>query len=335
MAIPIPKADGEVNTYVLAGLTADDPIIYYVNGIQTGGKEHAETAATLAMIAERPVVGVYNASGGAGTPKGFAIDLAQCLGDWASSTGNKLLEWGNLGVNKVVDAVRDGAHHAGQFAKHPFGGGGPKPPPPSQTDPFNAADHVRKLVAEDKRVKLIEWKLEKYNRATASLFRQLREHKGRRQWVVAHSQGNLVTCDALWAMVLAYGEESLGNMKVYSLASPSPAWPLGIRGGRRKVYGHTNDLVTLADPHNWPLILKVFAANVAAGPVGAAGAAGTAKAFARTPGDWRRHGNGKAPGIAGHDLWLHLDPTAFNFVNRLRSDLGLSPLTEKVQLPTE
>src|SRR5262249_12423539 len=124
--------------------------------------------------------------------------------------------------------------------------------------------------------------------------------------MVAHSQGNLITAEALWAMVMAYGEGSLANMLIYSLASPAPAWPLGIRG-HRKVYGYTNDLVTLADPHNWTILMD----RVQHGK------------FSRTAGDWRRYGSKPIPGRAGHDLNRNI---ALNFTTTIRRDLGLPPL---------
>jgi hypothetical protein len=331
MSLAIPKSDGDVLTYNLAGSSATDPRIYYVNGIQTEPKEHAEVAATLSLITERPVVGVYNATGGKGKAGGFVADLAQCADDWLSSTGMKLLEWGNLAANKTINGFRDAGAAAGHFVRDPLGRN-PPALPPSAADPFNTAGVFRKAIPEPLRVKAVQWRLSQYNRATASLFNQLRTHSAGRQWIVAHSQGNLITCDALWAMVLAFGELSLDAMKVFSLASPSPAWPLGIRGGRRKVYGHTDDVVTLADPHNWPLMMKMAAAKAVAGPPGAAVAAGTAKLFARTAGDWRRHGFDASNPIAAHDVLLHLDPQAFNFANRIRQYLGLGPLSEKVTL---
>jgi hypothetical protein len=131
---------------------------------------------------------------------------------------------------------------------------------------------------------------------------------GQKQVIIAHSQGNLITADALWAMVLAFGEDSLAAMQVYSLASPSPAWPLGIRH-HRKVYGHTNDLVTLFDPHNWTALTGRLANGK----------------FGRTAGDWRQFGPSARPGLAGHDVGRNI---ALNFSKTIRRDLGLPPLPD-------
>jgi hypothetical protein len=323
-----PKFDGELRLYRAPECRHPNvPRIYYVNGINTSADEHAAAAVALSKITERGVYGVYNQSAGAGTKLGMAEDLLQCVADWASSATSKMMEWGNLAVNAAVNTARDVASGLGKFVRYHFGNGeAVKDQSDSSKEHFNAAEVFRRTIPEETRVSLMERKLSVYNKATASLFRQLRRHRSGRQFIVAHSQGNLITCDALWAMVIVFGEDSLGKMKVYSLASPAPAWPLGIRGGRRKVYGHTNDLVTFADPHNWPLALKMAAANALFGPAGAVGAAATSNAFGRTAGDWRPYGDNPLPNIKPHDLWLHLDPKALHFANRIRSDLGLPRL---------
>jgi hypothetical protein len=158
------------------------------------------------------------------------------------------------------------------------------------------------------RLGAVEAYLGAHNKAPLNLFRELRTHQGQRLIIVAHSQGNLITAEALWAMVVIYGEASLADMEVYSLASPSPAWPLGIRG-RRKVYGYTNDLVTLADPHNWTPITN----QIQHGKYG------------RTAGDWRQYGSSPWPGLDAHDLNKNI---ALNFATTIRRDLGMPPLTK-------
>jgi hypothetical protein len=181
-----------------------------------------------------------------------------------------------------------------------------------RADPVNVAEWVRKKVPAPQRAAFVEHCVSTYNKATASLFRELRSNVTHKQVIIAHSQGNLITADALWSMVLAYGEKSLSHLQVYSLASPAPAWPLGIRF-RRKVYGHTNDLVTFCDPHNWTWIT----ARLADGK------------FGRTAGDWRRYGADWFPGLGGHDLGRNIE---LNFATTIRRDLGLPPLTGS--LPT-
>jgi hypothetical protein len=285
----IPTSNGQVLEYQTVMPPNTVPRIYYVNGIQTDAETHAKTATALSLLTERVVHGVYNATAGIGA--GIAVDLLQCGADWGDIFLSKLAEIGNSRVNRVVNGVI-------RFVRDKLGS--------PQDDPVNVADLVRQRIPEQDRVALIEGCVSIYNKATASLFRELRTNLAQRQIIIAHSQGNLITADALWSMVIAYGEQSLANMQVYSLASPAPGWPLGIRY-RRKVYGHTNDLVTLCDPHNWTWITSRLADG----------------RFGRTAGDWRRYGSNWWPGLAGHKVGVNV---ALNFATTIRHDLGLPPL---------
>ncbi len=289
MEIPTPKTDGQVSEYAAVLPPNSMPRIYYVNGIQTDGMGHAKTAYALSVLTEHVIYGVYNATAGKGA--GIVLDLLQCGADWMDIFLSKLAEIGNRGISGAVDAIVN-------FVRSKKG----LPP----RDPTSVADAIRQKVPEGLRVAFIERCVGLYNKATASLFQQLRTHVGQKQIIIAHSQGNLITADALWSMVIAYGELSLANMRVYSLASPSPAWPLGIRY-RRKVYGYTNDFVTLCDPHNWSFITS----RIADGK------------FGRTAGDWRQYGTSALPGLDGHDINRNI---ALNFSNTIRADLGLPPL---------
>ncbi|HMO36350.1 MAG TPA: hypothetical protein PKA06_09925 [Gemmatales bacterium] len=287
--VTIPSRDGQVLRYQVIQPGHLAPRIYYINGIQTTAEAHARTATGLSILTERPVYGVYNASAGQGA--GIILDLLQCGADWVDIFLSKTAEITNIGINhlinKVTKVVRDAVG---------------KPP----RNPVNVADSIRQRIPEKQRILLIENALSLYNKATASLFQQLRQYRSEKQILIAHSQGNLITADALWSMVICYGEASLMHMQVYSLASPAPAWPLGIRY-RRKVYGHTNDLVTLFDPHNWTFITNRLAYG----------------RFGRTAADWRKHGSSWLPGLGGHDLSRNI---ALNFSRTIRKDLELPPI---------
>jgi hypothetical protein len=294
----IPTTDGQVVRYQAVHAAPATPRVYYVNGIQTDGVTHAKTTTLLSILTERKVFGVYNATAGKGVA-GMAEDLAQCLKDWGDSFGSKLAEMGNWAFNGVANRFLHFVN--GQLGR-------------PAANPVNLAGSIRERIPEGWRVYLIETWLGTHNAATASLFRQLRIHRGQFQFIVAHSQGNLITCAALWAMVFAFGEASLARLRVYSLASPAPAWPLGIRL-RRKVYGFSNDVVTLADPHNWTWITSRLANGI----------------FGRTAGDWRQFGPSWLPGLDGHDLSRNM--FTLNFARSIRRDLGLPPLTAAVALP--
>lgn len=144
-----------------------------------------------------------------------------------------------------------------------------------------------------------------WNTATAKLFQSLVINRHRKQMIVAHSQGNLITANALFVLEDMLGARILRNIRVYSLASPAPAWPLGIRrtngGGGRQENAFMNDLVMLLRPHN-------FAAKVGVSRF-------------QNEGDFRTHPGGGVVGIAAHDTKLNM---ALNFLKSIRGDLGLS-----------
>lgn len=294
MDIPIPTKNGQLSEYTAVLPPNSAPRIYYVNGIQTNGQDHAKTAYALSILTEHTVYGVFNATAGKGA--GIILDLLQCGADWTDILLSKIAEIGNIGVSAAVDAIVNLVR--GKQGVH-------------TRDPGSVADAIRQKIPQDTRVAFIERCLGTYNRATASLFRQLLTHLGQKQIIIAHSQGNLITADALWSMVIAFGENSLANLRVYSLASPSPAWPLGIRY-RRKVYGHTNDAVTLFDPHNWTFITGRIADGM----------------FGRTAGDWRQYGTSALPGLDAHNVDRNI---ALNFARTIRIDLGLPPLPPAAQ----
>ena len=143
-----------------------------------------------------------------------------------------------------------------------------------------------------------------WNKATAALFRQIALNISRPQMIIAHSQGNLVTSNALFIVERVLGSRYLGNVRVYSLASPSPAWPLGIRktlgGGGRQDNAFMNDLVALLRPHN--LLAKVGVDRF------------------QNEGDFRTMEGAGAVGIAPHDTGKNV---ALNFLKSIRGDLGL------------
>jgi hypothetical protein len=278
-----PTFDGQVMTFQEAQPARCAARIYFVNGVRTDGATHARTARLISTLTEHVVHGVYNAT------NGTVVDFLQCLKDWADSVSAKLLEKFNGHVNQQAGELWNSLRRSAGLPT---------------SDPVNVAAAIRKRIPQPVRVAVLEWYLSRVNRATASLFRQLWTHRAQRQFIVAHSQGNLITANALWSMVIAFGEASLSNMEVFSLASPTPAWPMGIRG-RRKVYGHTNDPITLFDPHN----LTWITSRIANGK------------FGRTAGDWRHCDTKWHQILEPHDVNRHLE---MNFARTIRRLLGLS-----------
>lgn len=336
MRIPLPTSDGQVVRYAAVEPEDSTPRIYYVNGIQTDPQEHAEVAIKISILTEHVVYGLYNATAGKNA-KGFGRDIKQCVVDTLIDAVGKLIEVSPLAKSGMGSiSIKPRFPH---FPQLRLGGAARQLPrlvrlverfiPISELDPTGEMQRLRRFVEGVGRLSIhdvdrlssalnrviptsymipfLESILGEYNPATVSLFRQLRERVYERQMIVCHSQGNLVTSNALWAMVIAFGESSLQNISVYSLAPPTPVWPYGLRG-RRKVYAYTNDPVTFCDPHNWSFLTEHFANGK----------------FKRTAGDWRQLGAFWIPTFDAHDVHKIIQNT--NFTNSIRRDLGLPPM---------
>ncbi len=245
-----PQDNGTVTPYraVIRVPLKTSPRIYYVNGIQTDGATHAQTAYAISALTQRVVYGVFNATWSKGTIMGFGVDLGQCVTDWLVGVSSKLIEIRDAVVKGIAERVRK------HFSKSP-------PAPSADTD--SLIEQAIEFVPAGERWALCA-AMFLTNRATAALYEQLRDNIGQQQYIVAHSQGNLITSNALWAMTMMHGPASLENMQVYSLASPAPAWPRGIRY-KFRVYQHDNDLVTFANPHNWGIIKNALKYDRAVG----------------------------------------------------------------------
>lgn len=288
----VPTRDGEVTAYRAFDSVSAEPRLIYVNGIMTQGEGHALDAMEIARVSERVVLGVFNATASVrlGQAGGMVGDLFQCGIDWVQIFLSKVTEYGALGVGRATAAVRDWFQSRLGLRRGNF-------------DPDAGAEEAaRRIPLESERIALMENWL-RHNPASRSLFNLLRRGLRERQWIVAHSQGNLITSNALWGIVFVYGQHALRNMEVFSLASPSPAWPRGLHF-RRKVYGYENDLVTLFDPHNWP-----------------GWARATGGVIGRSAGNWQRQG--RVPSLRPHGLDNHMASTLFK--KRLRERLGLPP----------
>ena len=165
-----------------------------------------------------------------------------------------------------------------------------------------------KTVARQDIPKLVDEVIKKsfvWNKATVELFRTLMLNLQSRQMIVAHSQGNMVTSNALFVVERVLGSQALQNIRVYSLASPSPGWPLGLRitngGGGRQENAFMNDLVALLRPHN--LAAKVGIERF------------------QNAGDFRTHKTSGAVSLKPHDTNENI---ALNFLQSIRNDLGLT-----------
>jgi len=176
---------------------------------------------------------------------------------------------------------------------------------------FGSRDNLNKppAIPEDKIAEFLNNLSRKYivwNRATLALFKELLAHRHEQKMIIAHSQGNLITSNALFVMEDVLGSSTLQKVRVYSLASPSPAWPLGLRnpygGGGRQDNAFMNDMVALLRPHN--LAKKVGIDRF------------------QNAGDFQTYTGSLRGFFAPHDM-VEIIAT-LNFLKSIRGDLGLS-----------
>ncbi|MFV0301912.1 MAG: hypothetical protein ACK5IP_13725, partial [Paracoccus sp. (in: a-proteobacteria)] len=83
------------------------------------------------------------------------------------------------------------------------------------------------------------------NKATQALYRLLAGQGGLLGApIYCHSQGNLITSNALTAVALARGTQAIAGLEVNSFGSPARYWPPGLR---RTNYAFTFDPVSMLD----------------------------------------------------------------------------------------
>jgi hypothetical protein len=111
---------------------------------------------------------------------------------------------------------------------------------------------VRRLLTmtEASRAEAIGNAVLRNNVAAQTLYTELLAAARANQWtiVVCHSQGNLITTNALWVLkhVRENAPTQMGKIRVFGLASPSASWPPNRQGGLRfNLYRHSGDPVTL------------------------------------------------------------------------------------------
>lgn len=207
-----PKLDGEVNVYVSTEVGAKSWFdtrkkVIFINGMLTSGKDHVERADALSTLLGCPVTGVYNK-----TESGLT-DFAQCITDKIQfdaatvRTGRVFTfhDW-----KMIVDVALIAAR--------------------TKVPSTSRVDFVRRLIEG--------------NPATAALYDLLQapgyEHSSVQ--IFAHSQGNLITSNALTALALAKGELAIEGRIVNSYGSPCRYWPERII--------HKNNVFTF-DPIGW------------------------------------------------------------------------------------
>ena len=212
-SMPVPKSDGDVTLYT-HNLAVTNPGFQhksraiFVNGMDNTGDDHAEAAIALSLLHFCPVLGVFNQSGGKGA------DIAQCIADKGvlAPVQSKTV-FGYAGWAAAVDA----AYAIVKKVK----------------PQLSKIDFVGTIVSG--------------NAATAALYALLVNNSTdfrRDTPIFCHSQGNLLTSNALTAVSLALGPDAIRGVEVNSYGSPCRYWPDGIN---RTNYAFTFDPVSWLD----------------------------------------------------------------------------------------
>lgn len=263
----IPTSDGEINEYNLTRSSQNAPRIYFVNGVRVMPRDHAITASYLSLLIERPVWGLYNKTG--------------------------IVRFGSF-LGSVLDFLQCLPDYTQNAGARPFSSSNLNKPP--KVPEHEIATYLKN----------IEKNFTIWNKATAALFKDLVQNRREMKYIIAHSQGNLITSNALFILEDVLGSAALQKVRVYSLASPSPAWPLGLRkpygGGGRQDNAFMNDFIALLRPHNLARKLGIKGLQNA--------------------GDFRNYSNySLLRPVEPHDTNRIID--TLNFLKSIRGDLGL------------
>ncbi len=217
-----PTADGAVSVYVSkdnegkAWYNPARPVIF-VNGMLNDGKGHQASGLRLSEILGAKVYGVFNAT------QGGLSDLWQCIADKFTLTAGQSADQRVLArmpkFGGDFQTWSDFVEAAYQFEK-------------AKSPALSKDDYVYTLLGG--------------NAATRSLYKLLLAQPGGLLGapIHAHSQGNLITSNALTGVALARGVGAIAGLEVVSYGSPAQGWPPGLR---RTNNAFTFDGVSLLD----------------------------------------------------------------------------------------
>lgn len=203
-----PTADGDLNLYESSEIGKKDWFdrtrrVIFVNGMDNTPDNHRVSADGLSTLQACPVLGCYNQT------DGKIKDLWQCLRDklkFSLVTGGQSRDFDTWA--KIVDA-----EYALVRRAQPM---------------ITKAAYVSSGLST--------------NKATCVMFEVLREPTFKNAPIFAHSQGNLITSNALTAVALVDGKQAIAGREIYSYGSPNLNWPPGIK--------HYNHAFTF-DPVGW------------------------------------------------------------------------------------
>ena len=228
---PVPDTDPKYNEYALRVSNVSFPVtteadLVFVNGMNNSPENHRRAARQLATITGQSVSGIYNQTGINGK-EGFPnaiIDAIQCVQDQFLPVGRS---------SNLLTGFRYMSHPVASLAVGL-----------ARTSGLSRLSVVRK--AE----RLAGEAVLSMNQASVALFRRLYHNaeNGRKTIVVCHSQGNLISANALWVLkhTRSWADRPVGNVRLFGLASPNASWPPNSKDGLKfTLYRDDRDPITL------------------------------------------------------------------------------------------
>jgi hypothetical protein len=205
-----PTHDGDINLYHAKdwqqhGWFDRNRRVVFINGMLNDEEAHATGARALSMTQACPVIGIYNKTDGG------MSDFGQCIRDKLTLVVPQAANFDQWKL--VIDA--------GYLVARELNKG------------LSKLDYVAKLIDG--------------NKATLAMYRyftSLSQSERSNLKVYSHSQGNLITSNALTATQLALGKRSISQLEVNSYGSPCRFWPNEIKHNN---YAHTFDPVAMLD----------------------------------------------------------------------------------------
>ena len=204
-------------------------LVYYVNGMAGSPEKFRAQCCAVAAVSGGPVRGVYNESGGTylkdALPALGAIAGGSIAGPVGAIAGSLLFDKVKA-VADLIECATDKLHNTDfdqlkVWGKRFFG----KP----------------QMQIEQEMIESIT----SLNPASGALLRELLKPGNQDARIVAHSQGNIIVCNAVNALAALRGEEAIAEMKIHAVASPVVFWSEAGKYGQQIVKHHVfkNDLV--------------------------------------------------------------------------------------------
>jgi hypothetical protein len=189
------------------------PVIF-VNGMQGSPVKFRAQACAVSALSGGPVLSVYNGSG-----------TSFLLGDNAGRAKTAGDKPGNI-LTDLVECLTDKLQS-------------------TDWDQLTTWLKRKRGVPQQQLESEMTHNLSRFNRAAGSLYALLLQPGFEHARIVAHSQGNIITCNAVNALAATRGNKAISGMKIYAVASPVVFWSEAGMFGQDIVSIHAlaNDLV--------------------------------------------------------------------------------------------